>query len=174
MSLIYARKATKQDIPAIMKIIDEAKLFLKNSGSSQWQGEYPNQETIKADLDRHVGYCLIADEKVAGYAAAITGVEPTYLKIEAGQWQNEQDDYTTFHRIAISSAFRGMHLAKFFFSNLISLKYNEGIRNFRIDTSKNNQIMQHLALANGFAERGIIYVDDDPVDKSRLAYELNL
>lgn len=174
MSLIYTRKATKTDLSAIVEIINEAKTFLKNSGSSQWQGEYPNVNTIETDLSNNVGYCLIVDGEVAGYAAVITGIEPTYQKIENGNWQYNHEPYTTIHRIAISNNFRGMHLASFFFSNLISLKYNEGISNFRIDTSKNNQIMQHLALSHNFIERGIIYVDEDPVDKSRLAYELNL
>lgn len=34
--------------------------------------------------------------------------------------------------------------------------------------------MQHLALKHNFIERGIIMVDEDPEDPSRLAYELNL
>ena len=53
-------------------------------------------------------------------------------------------------------------------------KSNNEIKNFRIDTSRKNQIMQHLALKNNFIERGIIMVDEDPEDPSRLAYELNL
>ena len=111
--------------------------------------------------------------KVAGYAASVVGIEPTYQKIN-GEWKNTNDDYATFHRLAISSKYRGMHLANFMFSDLISIMVNQGIKNFRIDTSRKNQIMQHLALKNNFIERGIIMVDEDPEDPSRLAYELNL
>ena len=38
MSLIYTRFAVNTDLPNIMHIINEAKSFLKQSGSSQWQG----------------------------------------------------------------------------------------------------------------------------------------
>jgi hypothetical protein len=51
---------------------------------------------------------------------------------------------------------------------------SQKIRNFRIDTSRKNKIMQHLAIKHNFIERGIIQVEEDPEDPNRLAYELNL
>lgn len=173
MSLIYARLANELDLNMILPIINQAKAFLKASGSSQWQGQYPNQMTIQNDIDNQVGYVLLVDNKIAGYAAVITGLEPTYRDIE-GNWNNEVDEYATIHRMAISSEFRGMHLANYFFSNLLSIHVAAGTNNFRIDTSRKNAIMQHLAEANGFKRRGIIQVDEDPQDPNRIAYELNL
>ena len=173
MTLIYTRYATNADLSNIMVIINEAKDFLKQSGSSQWQGTYPDEDTILTDIKNKSALVLIVDDKVTGYAASVVGIEPTYQKIN-GEWKNTNDDYATFHRLAISSKYRGMHLANFMFSDLISIMVNQGIKNFRIDTSRKNQIMQHLALKNNFIERGIIMVDEDPEDPSRLAYELNL
>lgn len=173
MTLIYTRYATKNDLSRIMTIINEAKNFLKQSGSSQWQGTYPDETTILTDIKNKDAFVLIVDNQVAGYGASIIGIEPTYQKIN-GEWKNTKDNYATFHRLAISSKYRGMHLANFMFSDLISLMASQGIRNFRIDTSRKNKIMQHLALKHNFIERGIIMVDEDPEDPSRLAYELNL
>lgn len=173
MTLIYTRSAKASDLEAIMQIIQEAKNFLKDSGSSQWQGTYPDKTTIQDDIENGYGLALIVDGQVAGYSAVITGIEPTYIDIE-GAWKNNKDVYATIHRMAISSKFRGMHLVDKFLSNIISVKYAEGVRNFRIDTSRKNKIVQHIATSHNFEERGIIYVDEDPEDKSRLAYELNL
>lgn len=173
MSLIYARKARPTDTMKIMQIINQAKAFLRASGSSQWQGTYPDEATIASDLKNNVGWVLIVDKQVAGYAAVVDGIEPTYQEIE-GKWKNDVDIYTTIHRMAISGEFRGMHLTNFFMSNIISLKLAEGIHNFRIDTSKKNKIVQHIATSHNFEYRGIIYVDEDPIDNSRLAYELNI
>lgn len=75
--------------------------------------------------------------------------------------------------MAISSEFRGMRLANFFFSDLISLFISKEITNFRIDTGKENKIVQHIAIAHNFKKRGIILVED-PIDPHRFAYELNL
>lgn len=173
MSLIFTRRAQNSDVDKIVQILNDAISFLKESGSSQWQSGYPNRETVEEDIEKQVAWVLTVDNEVAGYAAVVIGREPTYADIE-GKWENNVDTYATIHRIAVSSKFRGMHLSQFFLSNIISLTYAQGINNFRIDTSRKNKIVQHIAVSHNFIERGIIQVTEDPVDSSRIAYELNL
>lgn len=173
MSLIFIRRAQNSDVDKIVQILNGAIAFLKKSGSSQWQGGYPNQQTVENDLKNNCAWILTVDNEVAGYAAVVIGKEPTYADIE-GEWKNNVDTYATIHRIAVSSKFRGMHLSQFFLSNIISVTYAQGIHNFRIDTSRKNKIVQHIATSHDFVKRGIIQVTEDPVDPSRLAYELNL
>ena len=173
MSLIFTRRAQNLDVDKIVQILDDAIAFLKKSGSSQWQNGYPNRKTVEEDIKNKVAWVLTVDNEVAGYAAVVIGNEPTYADIE-GKWKNNVDTYATIHRIAVSSKFRGMHLSQFFLSNIISLTYAQGIHNFRIDTSRKNKIVQHIAVSHNFIERGIIQVTEDPVDSSRIAYELNL
>lgn len=173
MSLIFTRRAQNSDVDKIVQILQDAISFLKESGSSQWQSGYPNRETVEEDIEKQVAWVLTVDNEVAGYAAVVIGREPTYADIE-GKWENNVDTYATIHRIAVSSKFRGMHLSQFFLSNIISLTYAQGIHNFRIDISRKNKIVQHIAVSHNFIERGIIQVTEDPVDSSRIAYELNL
>ena len=173
MSLIFTRRAQNSDVDKIVQILNDAISFLKESGSSQWQSGYPNRATVEDDIKNGCAWVLTGDNEVAGYAAVVIGREPTYADIE-GKWENNVDTYATIHRIAVSSKFRGMHLSQFFLSNIISLTYAQGIHNFRIDTSRKNKIVQHIAASHNFIERGIIQVTEDPVDSSRIAYELNL
>lgn len=168
----YTRLATKNDLASIMKIINSAKEFLKKSGSTQWQNGYPNEESILEDIKNKSGYVFIVENKVAAYAAVIIGIEPTYQEID-GAWKNENADYATIHRICFSNDFQGQGLGKMFLSNIISLKYAQGISNFRVDTHRLNAPMQALATHNGFEYRGIIQCNEDE-DPDRLAYELNL
>lgn len=172
MSLLFARQATAADLPAIMKILRSAVSFLKKSGSPQWQSGYPNEDVVREDLRQKNAYVLLVDRQVAGYAAVITGPEPNYKHID-GAWHNTSAPYATIHRIALSGNYRGQHLASRFLSNLISIKYSQGVRNFRVNTYKKNWSMQALAENQGFVKRGVIEVDD-PLDPRRLAYELNL
>ena len=173
MSLIFTRHAQNSDVDKIVQILQDAIAFLKERGSTQWQSGYPSRETVKEDIKNNCAWVLTVDNEVAGYAAVVIGDEPTYADIE-GKWENNVDTYATIHRIAVSSKFRGMHLSQFFLSNIISLTYAQGIHNFRIDTSRKNKIVQHIAVSHNFIERGIIQVTEDPVDSSRIAYELNL
>ena len=172
MSLIYIRKSAKNDLDQIMPIIDEAKKFLKEDGNPQWQSGYPNVDAISTDIEQDAAWVLIVDQKVAGYTAVTSGPDPNYHQID-GRWNNDLDPYVAIHRVAISNEYRGMHLASYLLSSLISLHYAEGVRNYRVDTFRRNEIVQHLVKDAGFIERGTIK-NDDPIDPYRVAYELNL
>ena len=109
MSLIYIRQAAKNDLEQIMPIIDEAKKLLKEERNPQWQSDYPNVETITADIEEGVAWVLIVDQKIAGYTAITDGPDPNYKKID-GKWNNDLDPYVAIHRVAISDEYRGMHI----------------------------------------------------------------
>ena len=168
----FTRRAKIQDVDAIVEIIKDAKALLKAAGSPQWQSGYPNRETILDDIKNNNGYVFVVGNQVAAYAAVVVGSDPNYAKID-GAWQNNDDPYATVHRICISSDFQGQGLAGIFYSNILSLLYARGVRNFRVDTYKLNKPMQKLTKNNGYGYRGIIQVED-PIDPDRLAYELNL
>lgn len=173
MSVTYLRKATPNDITTIIKIIDQAKEMMKKAGSPQWQDGHPDQAMISHDVQCENGWVLMVGPQIAGYAVLQLTPEPTYQHIREGHWEVNDQPYITIHRVAISNQFRGHHLSKFLFSNLITIGLAHGITNFRLDTHKVNKPMQGLAHSFGFHQRGLINVNDkyDPV---RLAFELNL
>lgn len=173
MAEIYLRRAQLQDLTAIMKIIDDAKELLKKNGSPQWQNGYPDQETFTQDIVMQTNWILINDNKVVATATLQLTPEPTYRNITQGQWQQPDEPYATIHRVAISSNYRGQGLSKLLFSNLLTVGQMQGIKNFRVDTHRNNKAMQHIAENFNFKKRGIIKVNDQN-DPERLAYELNL
>ena len=173
MAETYLRRAQLQDLPAIMKIIDDAKELLKKNGSPQWQNGYPNEETLTQDIAMQTNWVLINDNKVAATATLQLTPEPTYRNITQGQWQQPDEPYATIHRVAISSNYRGQGLSKLLFSNLLTVGQMQGIKNFRVDTHRSNKAMQHIAENFNFKKRGIIKVNDQN-DPERLAYELNL
>ncbi|MGP4116178.1 GNAT family N-acetyltransferase [Levilactobacillus zymae] len=177
MSLKYVKRATHEQLPAIMAIIDHAKAMLKADGSPQWQDGYPDEATLRRDIAAQNCWVLIVDGQVAGTATTIVADDANYHDITGGHWENTVDPYMTIHRIAIGPNFAGQHLSSLFLSNLVSQYYQQGIRNFRIDTHAMNQRMQGLATSFGYQHRGKVYVDEpaeNHEDNARLAYELNL
>lgn len=171
MAAIYTRQAQLTDLDAIMSIIAAAKALLKNDGSPQWQDGHPNREMMQADIQAGTCYVLIVGQQVAGTATLMLTPDPCYAEIE-GAWLQPGQSYATIHRLALATHFRGQHLSDFFFSNLLSLAYQKGLRQVRIDTHALNQRLQHLAQKFAFVYCGVIKVDDS-IDPKRKAYELD-
>ncbi|RZI49319.1 GNAT family N-acetyltransferase [Lactococcus kimchii] len=167
--MIYLRKAEPKDLAEIMRIIQQARAFLAAAGSDQWQAAYPATADIERDFAKAQAYVLVVDGKIGGYCALVVGEEPAYTRIREGAWTNENLDYVTVHRIALSDEFRGQSLTKQLFSNLFSLMYAAGYRDFRVDTHPVNKVMQRVFEREGFVKRGLVQFEGD-----RIAYQLEL
>ncbi len=173
MTQIYLRQAQLPDRDTIMQIIDDAKAAMKKAGSPQWQDGHPNTTMITEDITKKIGWVLVIEQQIAGYVAMQLTPDPTYQHITNGQWAQPTQPYATFHRVVISSHFRGHHLGQFLISNLLTLGLAKGFTNFRLDTHPVNAAMQGLAKSCGFEYRDDIEVDDK-LDPHRLAFELNI
>lgn len=169
----YIRRATLTDLDAIMKIIDQAKKFLKENGNPQWQDGHPSAAMIKDDISRGYSWVLIADEQVVGTADLQLTGERNYDDIKAGKWAKPDEPYAIIHRAAVAMDTDQENLGKFLFSNLITVGRLQGVRNFRFDTHRKNIPMQKLGESIGFVRRGTIYIDDQTDDK-HIGFELNL
>jgi ribosomal protein S18 acetylase RimI-like enzyme len=163
------RKAETADIPAIMPCIMDARRFLSGFDTDQWQGEYPDQIDVEDFIDKKVGYVLIVDREVAGFAAVIEGEEKAYTEITEGSWTNPDFDYAVVHCLAFSDKYRGHGLARYLFTAIFSLEMARGYRDFRIDTHPANKIMQHVFEREGFVRKGKVQIYGD-----RWAYQLEL
>ncbi len=158
--MLKIRSTTKQDFEAIMEIYRYAREQMRSNGNpNQWYDKFPEASTLSNDIDRNNSYVIEQDGIICGVFTFIIGKEPTYERIE-GSWKND-DDYGTIHRIASNGKIKGIFD--------ICLKFCENkISNIRIDTHKDNKIMQHLIEKNGFEKCGIIYVEDG---SPRIAYQ---
>ncbi len=157
------RLAHPNEIGTIGKIFQEARTFLAASGIDQWQGDYPCQVDAFEDILSGKGYVGLIDGQLVAYAAVHRGREEAYEAIYDGKWQHKNPVYTTFHRIAVSSAYRGQQVAQTFLQGLI-----EGQKgpDFRCDTHEQNKIMQHI-----LQKLGYVYCGKVPIDGERLAYQ---
>lgn len=175
MTVKFVRKAVKDDITTIMSILQKAKKFLAEENIPQWQNGYPDLKVVEDDISKGYAYVLIVGKSVAGVATLFQEEDSNYHKIYAGEWahQKKMKRYTSIHRIAIDENYRGEHLSDFFFSNLLTIAYQLGFRQVRIDTHVLNKRMQHIIDKAGFNYAGVVYMDDNSEDR-RNAYQLFL
>lgn len=161
MELLNIDKAKTQDLPRILEIYAYARKFMKDTGNaSQWKDHFPPESLLEDDIKAGNLYVLKDKDTIHGVFAFIIGVEPTYAEIEQGEWISDTE-YGTLHRIAKDGMVHGI------FNRIVAF-CNQKISHLRIDTHKDNKVMQHLIRKNGFRECGIIHVADG---SPRIAYE---
>lgn len=144
------RKTTIADIPKLREIFAIARQFMANTGNpSQWVDGYPSDEQLTQDIESGDSYVVEKNEKVVATFVLRGGIDPTYNIIYEGKWLNDKP-YATIHRIASTGEIKGiMHKAMLF-----ALQQYD---NIRIDTHRDNMVMQHLIEKEGFKYCGIIH-----------------
>lgn len=161
MSTPNIRNADLSDLKEIMDIYEYARKFMKQTGNrNQWANKFPPENLIKEDIEKKQLYIIEKSGFICGVFAFIIGNDPTYSIIKNGEWLS-YEKYGTVHRVASNGKSKGI------FNEIITFCESK-INHLRIDTHKDNKIMQHLIEKNGFYKCGIIYVTDGT---SRLAYE---
>ncbi|WP_374285852.1 N-acetyltransferase family protein [Lactococcus sp.] len=165
------RKASVEDLPDILKIMQEAREFLAEQGIDQWQGVYPAAENILPDLSKEAAYVVSTDGQISAYFAIIMGDDIMYHTISQGSWRNESTDFVTVHRLAVSQAFRGRGINKLIWDFVFKIGKSRGYTDFRADTHADNKIMQAALLKMGFEKRGLIVYKDEKILTTCIAYQ---
>lgn len=156
------RKAYPSDMTEIMKVMDAAKKIMRQSGNMlQWGEGYPSDEVISADMEKDSGFVIEEEDKLIAYFAFLPSPEPTYSRIYGGEWLDDKQPYHVIHRIA---SYPDSH---HIFSDIMDFCFSHD-RNIRIDTHRDNTIMQHNIRKHGFSYCGIIYLANGD---ERLAYQ---
>ena len=161
-------KATAEDAPAILSIMEEARAFQRSCGFLQWRDGYPSMEDILKDISEAVCYKVVSEKEILGAFSAIYGAEPTYAVIDGGEWLTRGDSYITIHRIAFSDTSRGRGLAAKAFGFAYGLCPSLGAASVRIDTHYDNAAMRKAIAKFGFTHCGTVYMADGT---ERAAYE---
>lgn len=158
------RRATYDDVPVLMDVFRKARGIMRSSGNmNQWNDGYPSEEVVRKDIDN--GHCVVLceDGKVVATMAFIPGPDPTYAEIYDGGWLSDAP-YHVIHRIAVAEP--GHNAAK----ALLDWGFGQA-GSIRIDTHKDNVIMQHVLSKYGFTHCGMILLaNGDP----REAYQKDL
>ena len=155
------REAILSDLPAIMPVIDAARELMHRSGNvKQWINGYPSEDAIATDIERHGGFVVTDNERIVAYFAFLPSPEPTYAQIYEGAWLNNEP-YYVIHRLASLPDVHGI------WDSVLNWSFGR-TSTLRVDTHRDNRIMQHNILKHGFSYCGIIYLASGA---ERLAYQ---
>ena len=142
--------------------MEAARGIMRASGNmGQWINGYPDESALRSDIAVAGGYVIEDGGGIVAYFAFLPSPEPTYSYIEGGAWIDDSLPYHVIHRIGSLPEVHGV------FSCMLDY-CSQSEKNIRIDTHRDNRIMQHLLERHGFTYCGIIYLASGD---ERLAYQ---
>lgn len=155
------RNATLEDIPRMQEIFAIARQYMAETGNpNQWTSNYPSIEQLTNDIASGDSYVCMNEGKLVATFVLRGGNDPTYDKIYDGAWTND-NPYATIHRIASCGEVRGI----FNIAMQYALRHYDTLR---IDTHRDNKVMQNAIVRAGFVYCGIIHCWNGD---ERLAYQ---
>lgn len=156
------RPATPADLEAMLGIYAYARAFMARTGNPhQWGDDgYPSRTLLEEDIALGRSYVAQGEDgALHGTFMFAPGPDPTYAVIEEGAWPDDAP-YGVIHRIAGDGQMRGLLAAAVAFCE-------RRCPRLRIDTHRDNTVMQRAVAKCGFVPCGVIYLENgDP----RLAY----
>ena len=157
------RHAELNDLDIIVRIYEDARAFMKETGNpNQWGTTNPSLERTIEDITSEKLYVACEADSILGVFFYDFANDPTYDKIYDGSWLNDES-YGVMHRVAISKDARGKGVVGFCFDFAFNL-----CKNLKIDTHKDNIPMQKSLAKNGFIKCGIIHLANGA---ERIAYQ---
>lgn len=157
------RQAVLSDIPLMQEIFAIARRFMAATGNPhQWAATYPSVEQLTADINSGDSFVCLEKGRMVATFVLRGGNDPTYATIYDGAWTHN-NPYATIHRIASNGEVRGIFRAVMAYAL-------ERYATIRIDTHRDNRVMQHAIERAGFEYCGIIHCWNGD---ERLAYQYN-
>ncbi len=142
------RTITREDIPVVMKMINEAKVNMKNMGIDQWQDGSPSTETLEKYVNAKNGFI---NEDLNAFGALVE-YDPDYKKYLSG-------NYVVLHTFVVDQSLRGKGVSDEFFDailkNAIEMKYEV----LGVDTHRDNKAMMSFIGRHDFIKLGEVFID---------------
>ena len=154
------RKATKADFAEIKEIYARARAYMKETGNpTQWKNTYPTEDIIVSDIENGFLQILTDEDGIQGVFAFLPNGDSVYDNID-GAWLNDLP-HAAVHRVASAGKKKGI-LAE------CMRHCFAWADNLKIDTHKDNKIMQRQLEKEGFRPCGTIVL---PNGETRIAYQ---
>lgn len=157
------RKTELRDIPSVVSMYVGAAQQMKADGIDQWQDGYPNEVSLREDINNGVSFVLCEGDSVIASAMVLVGHESTYDTID-GMWGNNHP-YAVVHRYVVDTSVVGKGVAH---AMQVAIEASLSVDTIRIDTHEANIRMQRFLEKEGFMKRGIIKLNDG---KPRVAFD---
>ncbi len=162
---VEIRKTAVSDLPAVMRLFEQARSTMATLGIDQWQNGYPFRADIERDIAAGESYVVVKDGEIVATFMLMERPEPSYASIE-GAWRNAPEKpYAAVHRVTVSPDCRssrksettGKPLSAVIMDFVKEKTKADGFTGgIRIDTHKGNIPMRKMLEKQDFVYCGVI------------------
>lgn len=142
------RTITREDIPVVMKMINEAKVNMKNMGIDQWQDGSPSTETLEKYVNAKNGFI---NEDLTAFGALVER-DQDYKKYLSG-------NYVVLHTFVVEQSLRGKGVSDEFFDAILKIAIEMKYEIFGVDTHRDNKAMMAFIGRHEFTKLGEVFID---------------
>ncbi len=102
----------------------------------QWQGEYPTEALLEADIARGECHAVTYGGRFAGFFVLSDRPEPDYEDLTDGKWRGAAEDACVLHRSALLAEYRGSGMSERLLEFVEALTRERGRHAVRTDTHR--------------------------------------
>ena len=132
---IQYRKATLENLYEIMELIKSAIINMNQAKIYQWDEIYPDEATIKYDIENNDLFIGIVDGKIAVIYVINNSCDKEYNN---GDWQYPDTEYRIIHRLCVHPDFQNNGIGKITMEYIESKLSKAGIESIRLDAFNKN------------------------------------
>ncbi|MEM6719859.1 MAG: GNAT family N-acetyltransferase [Bacteroidota bacterium] len=151
---LHIRKATSEDIDALLTITKACAKFMIEKKIFQWNENYPNRAAFEHDVARGELYVLLEADEIIGCVVISTLMDEEYKTVK---WLTPDDMNMYIHRLAVHPKAQGKGYAQFLMQFAEEYAIENNYRSIRLDTFSRNPRNQKFYELRGYKKLEDIY-----------------
>lgn len=170
------RKATRDEYPRIMELLDQGHLGLKELGIAEGFKKYPSARRVMKSIRNGTCYVIGDETEILGLFAVELGGDPHYKIALQGTWvvggSSEAPLYASLHWVNVAPEARRCGIGLFILEEADRIARESGKTSICADIYPNNEPMRTMLLEHGYQECGTIRIKDYlEREKTRAVFE---
>ena len=159
------RKANLNDSIEAYSVITACRENMKENGEEEWTEDYPNKANINSDIKKNMLYVAEDKKKIV---ACISINEHALKEFLEGEWQLDDENPLTVHRLAVLPSEQGKGIAKRIMEFVEKFAKEKGHKSIRLATYEKNKASNEFYQKIGYTKQGTMkFLTVNPGDYNR-------
>ena len=151
--LAGVRKAAMGDLPEVVSLFKKAIREMNDRAIHQWDNIYPNQSTLKNDIENDAMYLLMIDHEIAAVFVLNRECSPEYA---AADWKGGASSFAVVHRLCVHPDYQNKGIGTRAMIAAEAILKSGGVESVRLDAFSENPAALRLYQKLGYLKVGSV------------------